>query len=362
MKNGFSETTIVFLPGSSDHPVLNNINNDYPFPFLKQYHAFQKFLGHETGFLFEPTSGILVPIKLHRRYFFVFAQLLYSPFRQEKPILVEEEKEFWVNAETYLQSRFNIQRILPSQQFFNYSSPPENSLNCPLGIYSINLTSPEEEIFGKIQARTRKYIRGNSTKEITVRYGEECLPDFYSLLSKTLLREGAWCDSFENIKSFYHFLAPTNILCAVAYRGSSPEATLLVPYTNYLAFLYYGAAYENNAASTTNKFLHWEVMKKLKSEGVAKLILGGVRMGNVSGTKYERIQFFKERLGPEIVSGYIWKKDLKPVFAKTYDLIFNMRDFLKGTKTTPDVIDFYNLRKQQRNTEQGKNLIEQENE
>ncbi len=358
MKNGSSETSIVFLPGYSDHPILNNIDNDYPFTFLKQYHAFEKFLGNETGVLFEPTSGILVPIKIYKKFFFVFAQFLYSPFRKEKPILAEEEETFWMNAESYLRANLNVQRILPSLQFFNCSSPPKNSLNCPLGVYSINLMLSEEEIFGKIQARTRKYIRGSSTKEIVIKYGEECLPDFYLLLSQTLLREGAWCDSFENIQSFYRLLAPKNILCAVAYRGSLPEATLLVPYTNYLAFLYYGAAYENNGASTTNKFLHWEIMRKLKAEGVTKLILGGVRMGNVSGTKYERIQFFKERLGPEIVPGYIWKKDLNVTLAKAYDIIFGLRNSFKGTKATPDVIDFYNQRKRDTNTTQENTSLE----
>ncbi|HYV91954.1 MAG TPA: hypothetical protein VE978_09225 [Chitinophagales bacterium] len=327
------------------HQVLQGIDDTYPFTFLRCYHEFERSMGGNTGILWEEKTDIMIPVKFYRKNFFSFAQFLFHPIKKNQPVSEAEEKYFLQIATGFLKDSYHVQRILHSPPFVNFHTAPDKSNFCPFGIYYTDLEQDEAAIFQNIQSRTRRYIQKAGDKNgLQIKTGESNLRDFYSLHVSTMKREAASYESFEKLEQFMKFLSPGNMLCMVAYRNEIPEAGLLIPYSYYAGVLYFGGESENPTGAITNKWLHWEAMRKLKERNVKKMIFGGVRMGDIKGTKYEGIQFFKERFGPKLENGVLWKMDLQPGYARLYDGLMNVRNIFSGKKSRPDIIDFYHLR------------------
>jgi lipid II:glycine glycyltransferase (peptidoglycan interpeptide bridge formation enzyme) len=98
-----------------------------------------------------------------------------------------------------------------------------------------------------------------------------------------------------------------------------------VPFTGAGGYYLYGASAEATTHDGIAKLLQLEVMKRLQAAGVRRYVLGGARLSDVAGTKWERIQQFKERFGSRLTEGLLWKMDLDRVRARVYDVALRVR-------------------------------------
>jgi lipid II:glycine glycyltransferase (peptidoglycan interpeptide bridge formation enzyme) len=93
---------------------------------------------------------------------------------------------------------------------------------------------------------------------------------------------------------------------------------------------------ENCPYPGANKLLQLEIMKWLKANGANRYVMGGNRLGDIAGTKYEGIQKFKLRFGAEIEKGthfytkVTWRYSLYSKLLKAYLILRNIKQNTKG--------------------------------
>jgi lipid II:glycine glycyltransferase (peptidoglycan interpeptide bridge formation enzyme) len=136
----------------------------------------------------------------------------------------------------------------------------------------------------------------------------------------------------------YEFLTPRHVETGVVYDNGEPVSSLVVIYTKYAALLTHAGSATESRLYGANKLLNLEMMKLLKSRGVRKYDFVGVRLNNTNPA-LEGIFRFKKGFGGELKSGYLWKTDLHPLKARTYDLLLKIKS--KG-KVANDIIDQVN--------------------
>jgi len=100
--------------------------------------------------------------------------------------------------------------------------------------------------------------------------------------------------------------ASGNTLVWHGYHRNSQRATLL-----YSASLFRDAntAEYRNKVGRANRYLHWEDIKRLKTEGISTYDFGGWYEGSEDKERL-RINKFKEQFGGEIVRNYICERGL----------------------------------------------------
>ena len=119
--------------------------------------------------------------------------------------------------------------------------------------------------------------------------------------------------------------SPENNICVVAYHQNKPIGCAFVSYTNHSGYYLYGGSEQNSKINGAIKLMHWEIIKHLRKKNIPKYVLGGARLENIQGTKYEGIQKFKLGFGSQITHGYLWKKDIKKLKCFLYDSLFKIK-------------------------------------
>jgi hypothetical protein len=319
---------------TSSKKYLSDITDDFPYPFLKTYHDFLLSQGDEVV-VFISDDLTMMPVRFYKKYVFKFGQILYPPMKNGMRINVESEKIFLEEFIQVIAKNKFCDRIIQSHLFSAFSAYPNKSTHCKFGFSFIDLTKPEDELFENIQKRLQRTIRSEQQKNHEIVFGSHLLKDFYSLYQETMKSEQAYCLSFEY---FNELVSKMNnqVLIAVLHIKNIPAATLFAIYTKYSGQLLYGGVNKHIELKHENKLLHWEVFLKLKSMNVKRCILGGVRHF-AQGTKFEKIQTFKERFGIENEEGYLWKYSVNKLYASSYDLLIQLKNANKSASR--DIID-----------------------
>ena len=110
-----------------------------------------------------------------------------------------------------------------------------------------------------------------------------------------------------------------NIKIMVAeYRGAI-LGCVVIPFSGYSAYYVYGGSIPEPETGSMN-LLHWEAIRLFQSQGVKRYDFCGVRIDPEKGSKQEGLMAFKERFGPRLVQGFMWKYSLKPLKSRIYSL------------------------------------------
>lgn len=313
---------------------LSAITDDFPYPFLKPYHDFLLSQGDDVV-VFISDDLTMMPVRFYKKYFFKFGQILYPPIQKGKRIDVESERKFLKEFIQNVVKKKICDRIIQPHLLSTFLTCPKKSTYCKFGFSFIDLTKSEDELFGNIQMRLQRTIRSEQQKHPEIIFGNHLLKDFYSLYQETMKSEHAYCLSFEYFNELVSKMN-SQVLIAVLFIQKIPAATLFIIHTKHSGQLLYGGVNKQMELKHENKLLHWAVFMKLKTMNVKKCILGGIRHF-AQGSKFEKIQTFKERFGVENEEGYLWKYNVNKLYASSYDLLIQLKNANKFASR--DIID-----------------------
>jgi hypothetical protein len=313
---------------------LSEITDDFPYPFIKSFHDFLLTQGDDVVF-FVSENLIIMPVRFYKKYFFKFGQILSPPLRNGNRIDVEWERKFLDEFIQNIIKNKSCDRIIQPHLFSTFSAYPNKSIHSKFGFSFIDLTRTEDELFSNMQKRLQRTIRSEQQKNPEIVFGNHLLNEFYSIYKETMISEQAYYHSFDYFNELVSKMY-NNILIAVLFIQEKPAAALFVIYTLHSGQLVYGGVNKQMELKNENKLLHWEVFMKLKTMNVKKCILGGVRH-YTQGTKFEKIQAFKERFGTEKEYGYLWKYNVNKLYASSYDLLIQLKNANKSASR--DIID-----------------------
>ena len=129
-----------------------------------------------------------------------------------------------------------------------------------------------------------------------------------------------------------------HVTTGVVYDNNEPIGGIFMLHSRFAALCTHAGSRGESKLYGAMKFLHAEMMKKLKEQQILKYDLVGVRIGNIDPA-LEGIFRFKKGFGGDLKTGYLWKIDIQPMRAKMYDLLVKIKH--NGTKYK-DIIDQVN--------------------
>ncbi|MGZ3866679.1 MAG: peptidoglycan bridge formation glycyltransferase FemA/FemB family protein [Bacteroidia bacterium] len=267
-------------------------------------------------------------------------QTLYPPLNKDGERLNEsDEKEFLNRFVTFVKKKNIAQRITQPENQAIFKTVPDNSTYAEFGTYYLDLNKYTiEELFSNIHAKHRNVIRNAEKKDVIIKYGKEVLSDFYELYRETMERSNMYCQSFSYFTNLYDSL-PDNIICGVAYFNNVPQGGLFIPFTEFAAFYLFGASAAKVNVNGAINYLHWNTIKLLKEKNVKRYDFVGARLSDVSGTKLEGIQLFKQRFGAELDKGYLWKENINKFDCLVFDVFVYSKHKINKLIPPKDIID-----------------------
>jgi lipid II:glycine glycyltransferase (peptidoglycan interpeptide bridge formation enzyme) len=315
---------------------------EYPLYFSKKYLDFEKQNGNDSV-LFYSEDNTIIPCRIYTKFIFKFLKPYCPPYKNGNRLSVEEEKKFLNEWVKFLKKSTSFHRIIQSYTMDVFSSYPDESIYAPFGQIYFDLEKyTEEELLNRFATRYKRYIKEieSAGDAIAIKTDKVQLDVLFKLYENLHKSQNLYHDNYAFMSSMYNSLAPNNCTVTSIYYDGEIEGSLLVTHNSKEAYFLFGGATYPTKSNGSIKYLHWEVVRKLKLQNVKKAILGGFRLSDVKGTKLNGIQEFKTRFGAEIKKGFLWKMDLNPSMAKMYDILISLQAKLKGNKIQPDVIDY----------------------
>ncbi|HTA62762.1 MAG TPA: peptidoglycan bridge formation glycyltransferase FemA/FemB family protein [Bacteroidia bacterium] len=313
--------------------------NDYPYFYSKKYASFINS-ENKNVILFRDEIGNSIVCKIWKNKFLKLIQPIYPPLSDNAIRLNKQQESDFLNEwTTFIINNKIAHRIVPSENFGVFKSKPKYSISAPFGTYCLNLEeSTEQELFRKIHAKHRNVIKNAEKNNVVLKYGKECIKDFYLLYEQTMKRSNMYCQDITYFENFYS-LMPQNIICGVSYFNNIPQGGLFSPYTKFGAFYLFGASNKKIEINGAINYLHWNTIKLLKQQGVKRYDFVGARLSDISGTKLEGIQLFKKRFGGDLEKGFLWKKDIDVFDCFVFDELIRLTYTLKKETPLLDIID-----------------------
>ncbi|MHB8262055.1 MAG: lipid II:glycine glycyltransferase FemX [Bacteroidia bacterium] len=321
---------------------IDEIENSqiYPYFYLKEYIYFIKNEESKDVLFFTDELENTITCKTWKNKFLKLIQPTYPPLSKRGERLSEQQEQDFLNKWVeFLSENKLTHRISQPENFAIFKTIPNHSVYAPFGTYYLNLEKKtEDELFKNLHTKHRNVIKNAEKNKVELKYGKECINDFYSLYKQTMKRANMYCQDISYFNNFYNSLAE-NSICGVAYYNSIPQGGLFMPYTKFGAFYLYGSSAEKVEINGAITYLHWNTIKLLKQKGVKRYDFVGARLSDVSGTKLKGIQQFKERFGAELENGFLWKKDLDKLTCNLFDSLVILKLRLKNQKPPMDIIE-----------------------
>ena len=313
---------------------------DYPYFYLKEYTPFIKEIENKHVFFFIDEFNNTIAYKTWKNKFLKLIQPIYPPLSSNAKRLNKQQESAFLNKwVSFIADKKMADRIVQAENFAIFKTIPNRAVSAPFGTYYLNLEeNTEQDLFQKMHVKHRNVVRNAGKNGVELKYGKECIKDFYLLYKQTMKRSNMYCQDISYFENFYD-TAPQNIVCGVAYFNNSPQGGLFIPYTKFGAFYLYGASNEKVQINGSINYMHWNTIRILKKEGVKRYDFVGARLSDISGTKLEGIQQFKKRFGAELEEGFLWKIDLNKNKCDIYDTLLSVKTKLRGREIPLDIID-----------------------
>jgi hypothetical protein len=308
-------------------------------PFLKSVGDEYGWLGgtDEAG-----TLRCILPYTIVRKATVRMVRFRVETMPVNGELAMEEEKAFLNSAVKYFRS-IGADLIIPGTTNAIFRTYPDGAIAAPYGTQVIDLTQPEEKLFANLNSSHRRKVRLAQKANVQVRTGAEYLETAHSLVRDTFKRSSIPFMGYESFKRMADGLGE-NIKIFVAEHEGVIQGCVVVPFSQHTAYYVYGGSIPEPAQGAMN-LVHWEAIRLFRQLGVKRYDFCGVRINPEPGSKQEGLKSFKERFGPELIQGYMWKQSLNPLKAAVYsyairvlrggDIVDNERHKLGTVATNP---------------------------
>jgi hypothetical protein len=235
---------------------------------------------------------------------------------------VKEEKAFLNSAMEYFRS-IKADMIIPATTNTIFRTYPDGADAVPYGTYIIDLSQPEEAIWGSLNSSHRRKVRLAMKQGVQIRNGLEYLKTSYDLVQDTFKRSKLGFMGLEEFKRYVLGLNDNVKIFVADYQGSMQGCTV-VPFSEHSAYYVYGGSIPEPITGATN-LLHWEAIRRFCEIGVKRYDFVGVRLNPEKGSKQEGLSQYKQRFGGQLVQGFMWKYSLRPLGFFLYSLAIHLQ-------------------------------------
>jgi lipid II:glycine glycyltransferase (peptidoglycan interpeptide bridge formation enzyme) len=291
-------------------------------------------MGDSYGWIggFDDTGlRLFIPYVIKKKIFVKYLTFHSSPIITGSELSEEEELCFLDNCI----SQFKISGIDFCTQPVNHAifrAYPKRSIYAAFGSYILDLTRSEDELWNGFHHKHRNVILNAKKKGVIIKFN---MPDSvnisYEIIRRTMFRSKM--DMIPKLK-FLKLIESlgANICIAIAFHEGKPMGCAVFPFSLYGAYYLYGGSSDLPVLGSMN-LLHWEAIKYFKNLDVKRYDFVGARLKPIPGSKVEGIQRFKERFGPVMYKGYLWKI---PITYKYYlfEIVLKIKNGFRG-----DIID-----------------------
>jgi lipid II:glycine glycyltransferase (peptidoglycan interpeptide bridge formation enzyme) len=195
---------------------------------------------------------------------------------------------------------------------------PTGAIAAPYGTMIIDLTQSEETLWGNIHSKHRNVIRNAIKKGVKIHTGIEHSQIAHELVRDTFRRSKLPFMGRTSFMKMTQGLGPFVKIFIADYQGQV-QGCGVFPYSNHSAYYVYGGSIQAPLSGSMN-LLQWEAIRHFRELGVKRYDFCGVRINPEKGSKQAGLMMFKERFGPRLVRGYLWKYPINPLKAGVYSL------------------------------------------
>lgn len=235
----------------------------------------------------------------------------------EEGLKVEEEKSFLDSVVEYFRS-IGADIIIPATTNTIFRTYPHGSIAAPYGTYIIDLCQSEEILWGNLHPKHRNKVRIAIKKGVQVISGTEHLDTSYKLVRDTFKRSALPFMRYDKFERMVNGLGQNVKIFTAIYEGVV-QGCAVIPFSNYSAYYVYGGSVLKRITGAMN-LLQWEAIRYFHDLGVKHYDFYGVRINPEKGSKQAGLKMFKERFGPQLFQGYMWKSSLTPIKSAVYSL------------------------------------------
>jgi len=282
---------------------------------------FLKAVGDEYGWLggFD-TSGKLrciLPYTIIRKATVRMARFRVETIPVGDALGIDDEKQFLDSVVDHLRS-IGADIIIPATTNAIFRTYPEGAIAAPYGTFIIDLSQPEESLWANIHSKHRNVIRNAKKKGVQVIGEGEHVDAAYELVRDTFKRSAL---PFMSRGAFMRMVSGLGqfIKVFVADYHGILQGCAVIPFSNHSAYYVYGGSIREPLTGAMN-LLQWEAMLYFRGLGVKLYDFCGVRINPEKGSKQAGLMMFKERFGPRLIQGYMWKCSLNRIKSPVYSL------------------------------------------
>ena len=264
----------------------------------------------------------ILPYTMVRRGPLSMVRFRVETLPQDGELTLAQERSFLRSVIEHC-SAVGADMVIPATTNTVFRTYPKGADAAPYGTYRVDLTRPEDELWGRMRQVTRHNIKTARNAGIEVIDGSHVLPSVFALLRNTFGRSGLPFMSWPAFQRYVNGLGEHAKVLVASVDGRI-ESCALFAFSRYCAY----APYVGNAdppLQGANKLLYWEAMRQFRQAQVRRFDFVGARIRPEPGTKHEGINALKRRLGSSLTQGYIWKYPLRPLQYRLYCAAVRLR-------------------------------------
>ena len=230
---------------------------------------------------------------------------------------LEEEKCFLKSAISFFRSA-GADIVIPATTNTIFRIFPDGAIAAPYGTLILDLTKPEDYLWANVHSKHRNVIRNAIHKDVKILDGMEHMDVVYKLIKNTFERSAIPFMKFDALRRMLQGLGQYVKVLIADYQGIA-QGCAIFPFSKFSAYYVYGGSIQNPLTGATN-LLQWEAIRYFRGLGVKRYDFCGNRINPETGSKQAKLIMFKERFGPQLSQGYLWKYHLNPVKSMIYSL------------------------------------------
>lgn len=310
-----------------------NYNVFYSDSVLKDYNKSEKKL------IFLYSEKYIVPVTISKRSIFKYAHICVEP-----AVIKDGEetlKTFLDDVCKHLRDVVKVHWVNQTSAASFFMDYPTGSKHIPFGSHVINLSLSEEDLWKNVHSKHRNVIKKAEKDGVIIECGrsQKLVEDYHNIDIDTWNRSNKDAAAVNHWKKLMETMGE-NCQIYIAYLDGEPQSGAFFYYNKQMCYYMYGAN-KNNPHIGSGNLLQWKAILDMKERGVKKYSFVGCRIHEDEDSKYHGIQRFKERFGGELVQGYMFKLDFKPLMRKLFNMIVSLWTMRSTHRyvTFNDVID-----------------------
>jgi hypothetical protein len=295
-------------------------------PFLRSVGDRCGWLG---GFDESGTMRCVLPYTVVRKTILRMVRFRVETMPVGKDLSIEDERGFLSSVMAYFRTA-GADLVIPAATNTIFRTYPDGAAAAPYGTYVIDLTQPEDALWGNVSASHRRKVRLAMKDGVQIRSGPEELEMVFAMVRDTFGRSSLPFMGLESFKRFVLGLGDHVKVMIAEHRGIV-QGCIVIPFSDHAAYYVYGGSIPEPQQGAMH-LLHWEAIRHFRALGVRRYDFVGVRINPDKGSKQEGLMMFKQRFGGQLVEGYLWKYPLRPMKYHLYNLAARLR-------TGGDIVD-----------------------